>query len=443
MHIFIRSLAILLAVPGLIAFNTSAQEIRAQLNEAIPLIEADRVFQEYGIRGYDVGVLVIDNFDDRTCIDAPHGKPVAEIVERVAPSSRVYFFDVGVLDPVSCQTLPAQKILQGLFAAVLFAESRGVRVINMSFGIPDTNLCNNRNALENAFIDELAENGIILVAAAGNDGKTNSINHPACLENVISVGAVYDKDGAFTEACEEFGIVDWLTCFSNRSAFLDVVAPGSAITTFADPEFDGTSAASPIVSGIIAMMLEANPKLTTGEITEILKTTGDAAFDPVNQIHFPRVNAYKAVQEVLVREGVIDLTPPRPGLGLSGLAILDFYDFNDSRSIDDDELFLAVDDWIVENITDREFFIVLDSWILDLDIERPESATEQNSKSLIESKIYDMSGKLIRVVACSTNSESKLRHVMRQVNLKSGLYILETRNCHTGVVRRQPIARVW
>jgi len=130
-------------------------------------------------------------------------------------------------------------------------------------------------------------------------------------------------------------------------------------------------------------------------------------------------------------------------LGLSGLAILDFYDFNDSRSIDDDELFLAVDDWIVENITDREFFIVLDSWILDLDIERPESATEQNSKSLIESKIYDMSGKLIRVVACSTNSESKLRHVMRQVNLKSGLYILETRNCHTGVVRRQPIARGW
>ena len=429
--LFISIIAsLILFVPAI-----QAQIVNAQLNESIPLIQADRVFNEFGIFGFEVGILVIDNFDDIGCIDAPHGEPVREIISRVSPSARILGFNSSVLDPISCDTLPQSRIAEGLFKAVRFAESQGLSIINMSFGVSDVSLCDSNDVLENALINILSESGIILVAAAGNEGNANSINHPACLPNVISVGAVYDDDGIFSETCEEFGIVDWMTCYSNRSALLDLVAPGSAITTFADASFDGTSAAAPIVAGVIALMLEADPTLTRAEIIEILKLTGEDAFDPVNRINFPRVNAYEAVREVLIRDGKIEENPSRPGLGLSALAILDFYDFNENRAVDDDELFMAVDDWIDGTILDNEFFIILDAWILDLNIQ-PQAST------LIELRLYDLNGRLLKEIECARNSEQLLSLSMNNMRVRNGIFILETRDCISGIKNIRPVARV-
>ena len=431
-------ISILLAIISSLMFiqtSATSQPVRAQLNESIRLIEVERVFNEFGIFGFGAGVLIIDNFDDIGCNDAPHGEPVAEIISRVAPSANLLFFNSSVLDPVTCDTLPQTRIIEGLFKAINFAEAQGVSVINMSFGVSDLTLCDRADALENEFLNILSESGIILVAAAGNEGYANVINHPACLPNVISVGAVYDDDGTFTDLCEEFGIEDWLTCYTNRSAHLDLVAPGSAITTFADASFDGTSAAAPIVTGVIALMLEADPTLRRDEILEILKSTGDDAFDPINNINFPRVNAFKAVEEVLIREGKINQEVPRPGLGLSALAILDFYDFNENRALDDDELFMAVDDWIDGRILDSEFFILLDAWILDLNIKQQDSV-------LTELRLYDLNGQLINEISCRRNSERLMSLSMKNSRVRNGVFILETRDCISGIKNMRPIARV-
>jgi subtilisin family serine protease len=90
--------------------------------------------------------------------------------------------------------------------AIRYATDQGAQVINMSWGSP----------LYAAVIDEAcqyaADRGVVLVAAAGNDGSSRYLSYPAALDTVISVGAV-GPDGFVAD-------------YSNRGPELDVVAPG-------------------------------------------------------------------------------------------------------------------------------------------------------------------------------------------------------------------------
>ncbi len=161
------------------------------------------------------------------------------------------------------------------------AASMGADIINNSWGTGSVS-----PAFRQKIID-LATNGrggrgISIVFAAGNDGL-NIDGDEASIPEVIAVGAT-NKDNLVTN-------------YSNYGTNLDIVAPGGeylGITTL-DPSgssgiasieenyllyndsngFVGTSAAAPIVSGIIAMMLEKNPNLTRVEIENILKNTAD------------------------------------------------------------------------------------------------------------------------------------------------------------------------
>lgn len=86
-------------------------------------------------------------------------------------------------------------------------------IINMSFGIyyPSASL--------KKYIDRAADNGIITIAAVGNDGRfkdKHRIMYPAKYENVIAVGS---------------GSAYAVSDFSNNSSDLDFVAPGSTVST--------------------------------------------------------------------------------------------------------------------------------------------------------------------------------------------------------------------
>ena len=150
----------------------------------------------------------------------------------------------------------------------------------------------------------------LVVASAWNDGWSNAVGFPACLPAVLSVGASYDvsgqqwsffptQDAPNTANCTETATLDYLTCYTNRAYFLGLVAPGTVVYTPHNPNFNGTSAAAPIVTGVAALMFSANPSLTPDQVRTILKQTGDPAYDPVNNTYFPRINAYKAVSAVL------------------------------------------------------------------------------------------------------------------------------------------------
>ncbi len=72
--------------------------------------------------------------------------------------------------------------------------------------------------------------------------------------------------------------------------------------------FNGTSMASPHVTGIVALMLQANPNLTADQVREILKSTAtvdqNTGVVPNNQYGYGKVNAFAAVQKALLYAGI-------------------------------------------------------------------------------------------------------------------------------------------
>ncbi len=123
-----------------------------------------------------------------------------------------------------------------------------------------------------AAVQALRDVGIATIVSAGNYGWNDGIASPACLSNVVGVGASDDATGA-------------RGLFSNISPAISLFAPGagilSAYPTFpSTPKLEsGTSQAAPAVAGAWALLrqkypkTDATPKSVT-DILTILKTTG-------------------------------------------------------------------------------------------------------------------------------------------------------------------------
>jgi subtilisin family serine protease len=160
-------------------------------------------------------------------------------------------------------------------------------VINMSFGGQGADV------LQAAAIDYAIANGVVVVAAAGNDGDDGMI-FPGRHAPAISVAASgwvnqWTSDDQsriewiFDDIPEDDASQHFIWFFSSRALAgedLDVSAPGGMVpvplTVNGKVEyswFDGTSAASPCVAGVVALMLQKNPGLTQAEIEEILEAT--------------------------------------------------------------------------------------------------------------------------------------------------------------------------
>lgn len=119
----------------------------------------------------------------------------------------------------------------------------GVKVINMSFGTPSSQVGEDEPAPHQEVVRYALARGVVLVAASGNSGLTEQF-YPAALPGVIAVGAVdMDREPAR---------------FSTRGDHVALCAPGQGIWTCGIQGLQrasGTSFAAPFVSAVCALML--------------------------------------------------------------------------------------------------------------------------------------------------------------------------------------------
>jgi subtilisin family serine protease len=170
-------------------------------------------------------------------------------------------------------------------------------VINMSLGGPGL------DAMEKAAIDFAIGKGVIIVAAAGNEGMAG-MGYPGAYDPVISVAAagwtgewqgswVFGVNVAEKDA-SQFYICDFSSRAINANQHLDVAAPGSWVLgpyqvngQLSYYYLGGTSMATPHVAGTVALMAEKKPGLTAAQAESTLMSTALAlapgcrtVFDP-------------------------------------------------------------------------------------------------------------------------------------------------------------------
>lgn len=194
-------------------------------------------------------------------------------------------------------------------AALDFARDHGAHIINASFGGPGF------SQAEADAINDLAGNGILYVAAAGNDDSNTDVarlNYPANYDapNIVAVAATNRQDN--------------IASFSQYGALTtDVAAPGLQIVTTANgassyltsPGVSGTSFSAPYTAGIAALIRSVYPSAAYGEMRARLIEGAEPANGVNLRTAGGRVNAARS----------LDLSP-RPALVIESV---DWVDNND------------------------------------------------------------------------------------------------------------------
>ncbi len=195
---------------------------------------------------------------------AEHGTMVASIlfgqpgsaVEGIAPNARGLVVPVYDIDSGKAPQLEIARAIQ-------IAINEGADIINFSGGqYSDTGVAD--QWLDDA-VQRCAQAGVLLVAAAGNDG-CECLHVPAAASTALAVGAV-DANGDPMD-------------FSNYGggyACNGITAPGEniigAVPGGGVAQMSGTSFATPLVSGVVSLIQAAKPELTGAQIREFLFQT--------------------------------------------------------------------------------------------------------------------------------------------------------------------------
>ncbi|WP_128694680.1 S8 family serine peptidase [Methanoculleus taiwanensis] len=245
--------------------------------------------------GYD---FVNDDADPMD--DNGHGTHCAGIIAAERDES-------GIIGVAPKADLYAVKVLSSggggyisdVVSGIEWAIENDIQIISMSLGSNSDSY-----ALRSA-CDAAYEAGIVLVGAAGNDGRYSgygdTVDYPARYGSVIAVSAIDENNQR----------ASW----SSTGPAVELAAPGVGIySTYPDGyrSVSGTSMACPHVAGVAALVLAAHPDLGNTEVRELLTTTatdlGRSAW-----YGYGLVNAAGAVGDVVVT----DTTPP----GITGVTV--------------------------------------------------------------------------------------------------------------------------
>jgi len=262
---------------------------------------------DFNSQNIDLASNVIATYDTQTNTtnvkkdSNSHGTACASIIASpkndigvvgVAPEAKLILIDANL-------TVDDQKI-----RAFQKAKELGADIISCSWSF--------FNSLSDELKDtikDMYDSNIVVIFSSGNNGidlnnSNDTYDNEAELPWVIGVGATTEENKKAD--------------YSNYGNNIDILAPGGESTggvytvenyyDYSYGYFHGTSASAPVVAGVVALMLSANPNLTPDQVRDILTSTADkiepeiANYDDSGFSHthaYGKVNASKAVLKAL------------------------------------------------------------------------------------------------------------------------------------------------
>lgn len=205
--------------------------------------------------------------------DAKHGTHVSGLIAGISQGSQIqYGVASRVAKIMSVRTVPnGDERDKDVANAIRYAVDNGAKILNMSFGKP---VSPGKNVVWDAF-KYAQDKGVLLVKAAGNENEDvaehlayptnfkNITDEKPFVNNVLVVGASTNKNDALRASFSNF-----------NKKMVNVFAPGEEIySTVPKSQYDymdGTSMASPIATGVSALLLAYMPSLTPSQIIESL-----------------------------------------------------------------------------------------------------------------------------------------------------------------------------
>ncbi|WP_291528933.1 S8 family peptidase [Bacteroides sp. UBA939] len=295
----------------------------------IRLSNGDKL-HEAGYKGRGMTIAVIDaGFHNADKITALQNTRVLGAKDFVNPQADIYAESSHGLSVFSCIGMNQPNVMTGTApeasfwllrsedeysehlveqdywaAAVEFADSVGVDVINTSLGyyaFDDKSKnyeyrdLDGRRALMSRQASRIADKGMVLVCSAGNagSGTWKKITPPGDADNVLTVGAI-DKKAVLAPFSSIGNTAD-------GRVKPDIVAVGlgsDVIRTDGNQgRANGTSFSSPIMCGMVACLWQACPKLTAKEIIELVRSSGNRAAFPDNIYGYGVPDMWKAYND--------------------------------------------------------------------------------------------------------------------------------------------------
>ncbi len=264
---------------------------------------------------YQGGDIQECNQNNSACLDDHnHGSHVSGIaagngaVKGIAPDAKL----IAIKTMESGGGGWSSDTIRGIEWCVSNASKYNITIISMSLGGQQfSNYCDNTSTLTTA-VNLAIANNISIVAATGNTGgsylnATAGISEPACIANstrVSSVGTDADQSA------------DVLSSFAFRHQnFPDILlAPGKSVTSAVKSggtgTMSGTSMATPVISGVMAVLKQFDNTLTPAELEAIIKGTGKSVNDSSGTMaNFSRVLMLDAVYSLNTAPNITSYLP--------------------------------------------------------------------------------------------------------------------------------------
>lgn len=295
-------------------------EVKAFLNVAVPSAKAKKIVRNgEELTGDGVKIAIIDTgiyphpdlsgritdfvdfinsrtnpYDDNGHGTHCAGDAASASATYMGPAPRANLVGVKVLDRMGSGSL--ETVMQGVDWCIQYNENNPndkIDIISMSLGSTAQNYGAEDKDPMVQIVEEAWASGIVVCVAAGNEGpEPRTVASPGISDKVITVGALDDRGTTLKTD-------DDVASFSSRGPTLygltkpDILVPGVNIISLRSPNsyldklqkssrvdnnyfsMSGTSMATPICAGIVALMKEANPSLTPDEIKNQLMSGAD------------------------------------------------------------------------------------------------------------------------------------------------------------------------